>query len=153
HRLILSSSTYRQSSRPQAVGLRLDAKNRWLWRMSPRRLEAEAIRDAMLITSDQINPRMGGPGHSPWGGGGNFGLQFDPKATRGPEEFRRMVYQLKPKTQQDPTFGTFDCADGALITPRRTVSTTALQALNLLNSGFVVDRAAAFAARLAREAG
>jgi hypothetical protein len=64
-----------------------------------------------------------------------------------------MVYQFKPRSQQDPTFGSFDCPDAALVAPRRNVSTTALQALDLLNSGFVVQQAGLFAARLAAEAG
>ena len=153
HRLIVTSSTYRQSSRPNAAGLARDAKNRWLWRTTPRRLEAEAIRDAMLAVSGQLNGRMGGPGYFPWEKGTSFIVQFEPKETLGPDEFRRMVYQYKPKTQQDPTFGAFDCADGALVMPRRAVSTTALQALNLLNGKVVIDQSAAFADRLTREAG
>ena len=64
-----------------------------------------------------------------------------------------MVYQFKPRSQQDPTFGAFDCPDAALVAPRRNVSTTALQALNLLNSRFVLQQAALFAERLEAEAG
>jgi hypothetical protein len=64
-----------------------------------------------------------------------------------------MVYQFKPRSQPDPTFGAFDCPDAAMVAPRRNVSTTALQALNLLNSRFVVQQAAFFAERLLREAG
>src|SRR5204863_9536728 len=59
----------------------------------------------------------------------------------------------KPRSQQDPTFGAFDCPDAALVAPRRNVSTTALQALNLLNSRFVVQQAEAFAERLRAQAG
>ncbi len=107
----------------------------------------------MLAASGQLNLRMGGPGYYFWEKSESFIVTFEPKQTLGPDEFRRMVYQYKPKTQQDPTFGAFDCADGALVTPRRTVSTTALQALNLLNSDFMVEQSAAMADRLAREAG
>jgi hypothetical protein len=153
HRLIVTSSTYRQSSRPNAAGLKRDAKNRWLWRMTPRRLEAEAIRDSVLASSGQLNLRMGGPGYYFWERDDSFIVPYEPKKTFGPDEFRRMVYQYNPKTQQDPTFGAFDCADGALVTPRRSVSTTALQALNLLNSEFIIAQARAFAGRLQREAG
>ncbi len=78
---------------------------------------------------------------------------FNPRDELGPDAFRRMVYQFKPRSQHDPTFGAFDCPDGGLVAPRRNVSTTALQALNLLNSRFVVDQSARFAERLAREAG
>jgi mono/diheme cytochrome c family protein len=153
HRRIVTSSTYRQSSRPRAEALKLDGKNRWLWRMTPRRLEAEAIRDAMLAVSGQLNPRMGGPGFSVWEKNNTFIAHFDPKASLGPDEFRRMVYEFRPKSQQDPTFGAFDCPDGALVTPRRSVSTTALQALNLLNGNFILEQSAALAGRLEREAG
>jgi hypothetical protein len=152
-RLMVTSATYRQSSRPTPEGLAQDAGNRWLWRMTPRRLEAEAIRDAMLVVSGQLNDRPGGPGYEIWEKSNGFIVLFDPKPALGPDEFRRMVYQFRPKTQQDPTFGAFDCADGALVTPRRTLSTTALQALNLLNSNFVIGQSAAFADRLIREAG
>ena len=73
---------------------------------------------------------------------------YQPRAELGPDAFRRMVYQFKPRSQQDPTFGAFDCPDAALVAPRRNVSTTALQALNLLNSRFVLQQAAFFAERL-----
>jgi hypothetical protein len=63
-----------------------------------------------------------------------------------------MVYQFKPRTQQDPTFGIFDCPDAALARPKRTASTTALQALNLLNSRFMLTQSGFFAQRLQREA-
>jgi Protein of unknown function (DUF1553) len=64
-----------------------------------------------------------------------------------------MVYQFKPRSQPDPTFSAFDCPDAALVAPRRNVSTTALQALNLLNSQFVIQQATYFAERLEAEAG
>ena len=64
-----------------------------------------------------------------------------------------MIYQFKPRSQQDPTFGVFDCPDAALAKPRRMVSTTVLQALNLLNGQFVLDQSEFFADRLNREAG
>src|SRR5581483_6999239 len=126
--------------------------NRLLWRVSPRRLEAESIRDAILATSGRLNPRMGGPGYNIWEKNTNYVAVYKPRAERGPDDFRRMVYQFEPRSQQDPTFGAFDCPDAALVAPRRNVSTTALQALNLLNSRFVVCRADAFASRLSREA-
>src|SRR5207248_10271222 len=66
---------------------------------------------------------------------------------------RRMVYQFKPRLQQDGTFGAFDCPDATAAVPRRNVSTTALQALNLLNDPFVLDQAERFAARVRTEAG
>jgi hypothetical protein len=153
HRLIVLSATYRQSGRPDPQGLAADRQDRLLWRMPPRRLDAEEVRDAMLTTSGHLDRRMGGPGYSLWEKNTNYVVVFKPKAELGPDEFRRMIYQLKPRSQQDPTFGVFDCPDAALARPRRTVSTTVLQALNLLNSRFAVQQAQFFAERLKREAG
>lgn len=64
-----------------------------------------------------------------------------------------MIYQFKPRSQQDPIFGVLDCPDAALARPRRTVSTTVLQALNLLNSRFLLRQAQFFTQRVEREAG
>ena len=65
----------------------------------------------------------------------------------------RMVYQFKPRLQQDSTFGAFDCPDATATTPRRDSSTTALQALNMLNDPFILDQSERFAARLRKDAG
>ncbi len=121
--------------------------------MSPRRLEAESIRDAILAVSGRLDTRMGGPGYNIWEPNSNYVAVYKPRDELGPDAFRRMVYQFKPRSQPDPTFGAFDCPDAALVAPRRNVSTTALQALNLLNSRFVIGQAACFAERLEAEAG
>jgi len=155
HRLILLSDTYRQSSRIETRGIEVDAGSRLLWRFPPQRLEAESLRDTLLTVAGQLNHRRGGLG---------FHL-FDTYLTRsnvhmypaksefGTEEFRRMVYQYKPRVQLDDVFGAFDCPDAGQITPKRNRSTTPLQAFNLLNSPFVLQQAAAMAARLERDAG
>ena len=153
HRLIVLSATYRQSGRMNDRGMSLDGDNRLLWRVAPRRLEAEEVRDGMLAISGKLDRRMGGPGYNLWEKNTNYVTVFRPKARLGPDEWRRMIYQFKPRSQQDPTFGVFDCPDAALARPRRTASTTVLQALNLLNSRFVLDQAECFANRLRREAG
>jgi hypothetical protein len=123
-----------------------------LWRYPPKRLEAEAIRDAMLQVSGSLDRRMGRPGYHLWDYSG-YVIVFTPRAKLGPDTFRRMVYQFKPRTQQDDTFGAFDCPDATQMMPRRNVSTTALQALNLLNGPFVHDQGERFAERLQKEAG
>ncbi len=153
HRLIVTSAAYRQSSRLDRKAQGIDRDNRLLWRMTPRRLEAESIRDAILATSGRLDTRMGGPGYNIWEPNTNYVAVYKPRAELGPDAFRRMVYQFKPRSQPDPTFGAFDCPDAALVAPRRNVSTTALQALNLLNSRFVIQQAAYFAQRLEAEAG
>jgi hypothetical protein len=152
HRLIVLSTAYRQSSRHDSRAASMDADNRLLWRYSPRRLEAEALRDALLQTAGSLDLRMGGPGYHLWEYSG-YVIVFKPKPRLGPTEFRRMIYQFKPRLQQDGTFGAFDCPDATTVVARRNVSTTALQALNLLNDPFVLDQADRFAGRVQAEVG
>jgi hypothetical protein len=64
-----------------------------------------------------------------------------------------MIYAFKVRMEQDGVFGAFDCPDGSLVTPRRSVSTTPLQALNLFNSAFILQEADTFARRLRADAG
>jgi len=153
HRLILTSSTYRQSSVPRSDALTADAAARLLWRFPPRRLEAEAIRDSILMASGVLNERMGGPGFSAFVPNTYYVRVYSPKEQFGPLEFRRMVYMSKVRMEQDAVFGAFDCPDAGLVAPKRTQSTTALQALNLLNSRFIVDQAEVLSGRIRREAG
>jgi hypothetical protein len=153
HRMIVLSSTYRQSSQGDHRGVEVDAQNRLVWRFAPRRLEAEAVRDAMLAASGRLDRRMGGPGYWIWEPNINYVVVFNPLNDLGPEHWRRMVYQYKPRSQHDPTFGAFDCPDAALVTPKRAVSTTVQQSLNLLNSRFTRVHAAALAERVRGLAG
>lgn len=152
HRLILLSSTYRQSSGATSVALSRDSQTRLLWRFPPKRLEAEAIRDAVLSASGQLDTRMAGPGFDLFEPNTNYVKVYAPKREFGPDTFRRMVYQQKPRMQLDDTFGAFDCPDAGQIAPKRSASTTPLQALNLLNGPFLLQQADFFAQRLAREA-
>jgi mono/diheme cytochrome c family protein len=153
HRMIVTSATYRQSSGMRAEASREDAGARLLWRYPPQRLEAEALRDSILAVSGALNLQMGGPGFDLFESNANYVKVYTPRSTFGPSEFRRMVYQSKPRMELDSVFGVFDCPDGGQIAPRRTVSTTPLQALNLQNSAFILQQSAFFAARLEREGG
>jgi mono/diheme cytochrome c family protein len=153
HRRIVTSATYRQSSVANARGLQMDAGGRLLWRYPPRRLEAEALRDTILAVCGNLDRRMGGPGFDLFEPNDNYVKVYTPRTTFGPAQWRRMVYQSKPRMQLDGVFGAFDCPDAGQIAPRRTRSTTPLQALNLLNSGFTLQQADRFAERLRREAG
>lgn len=153
HRLIVTSATYRQESQPEPAALAVDAGARLLWRFPPRRLEAEAIRDSILAVSGNLDPRMGGPGWSPFEPNDNYVRVYTPRQHFGPDECRRMVYAVNVRQRPDGVFGAFDCPDGGQIAPKRTRSTTPLQALNLLNSPFLLDQAAVLAERLEREAG
>ena len=153
HRLILLSSTYRQAGTPNAKSLEVDASSRLLWRFPPQRLEAEPIRDAILAVTGKLDLRVGGPGFDLFEPNSNYVKVYNSRKDFSAAQFRRMIYQSKPRMQLDDTFGTFDCPDAGQIAPRRTRSTTPLQALNLLNSRFMVQQAGFFAARVQTEAG
>ncbi|MFT7640195.1 MAG: hypothetical protein ACI9G1_001935 [Pirellulaceae bacterium] len=148
HRLILTSGTFQQSSAPTENGLKIDAGSQFLWRFPPRRLEAEAIRDSMLQASGAMDLKMGGPGFSAFEVSMENVRHYFPKQNYGPGDWRRMVYMTKVRQEKDATFGVFDCPDNSQVVPRRSRSTTPLQALNLLNSPFVLQQADIFADRL-----
>ena len=153
HRLIVTSRAWRQRGEPSEAALALDAQDRLLWRYPPHRLEAEAIRDAILATSGSLNPQAGGPGFDLFVANANYVKVYETKTEFTADDFRRMIYQNKPRSELDTFFGAFDCPDAGQIQPKRTSSTTPLQALNLLNGAFLIDQADRFAARVAREAG
>jgi hypothetical protein len=154
HRLIVTSSTYRQSStlRPDAVAV--DANNRLLWRMSPRRLEAESVRDAILSVSGELNLQSGGPGFEDVSSTNNSGTTYyEPLDVSGPEFFRRTVYRFTPRGGRSSLLDTFDCPDPSSSAPHRAITTTPLQALSLLNNAFVLRLSEAMASRIQRETG
>ena len=149
HRLIVLSATFRQASTPREDGLAVDAGSRLLWRFPSKRLEAEVLRDAILATSGQLDRRMNGSGFDLFEVNANYVRVFNSKQQFDSEtDFRRMVYAHKHRMQLDDTFGTFDCPDGGQVAPKRNSSNTPLQALNLLNSRFLIQQADLFAARI-----
>ncbi len=152
-RQILTSATWRQASAPREPALAVDADDRLLWRFPPRRLEAEAIRDSMLAVSGALDPSRGGPGFSLFDVDRENVYHYHQKEDFGPAEARRMVYALKVRMEQDAVFGAFDCPDGSLVMPARSVSTTPLQALNLWNSRFVLQQSSRLADRVRAAAG
>jgi hypothetical protein len=151
HRRILMSGTWQQDSRPHAGSIAADASSRLLWRYPPRRLEAEAIRDSILAVSGVLDLRMGGPGFSGFEVQAENVRHFFPKKKYGPEDWRRMIYMTKVRQEQESVFGAFDCPDASQVAPKRSRSTTPLQAFNLLNSTFVMQQADLFAKRLEKE--
>ena len=152
HRLILNSNTWRQSNRPIAEAVRVDATSRLLWRFPPRRLEAEAIRDSILAVTGVLDiQNAGGPGFSPFEVEMENVRHYHAKKTFGPADWRRMVYMTKVRQEREQVFGAFDCPDASMVVPKRSRSTTPLQALNLLNSEFVMQQAELFAGRLEKE--
>jgi mono/diheme cytochrome c family protein len=152
HRWIVTSRTYCQSSIPRAEAVAVDADGRWLWRFSPRRLEAEALRDSILSVSGNLNLAMGGPGFDFFNQRGGL-ADYVPKETFEAAGWRRMVYAHKVRMIAVDIFGSFDCPDAGQMQPSRTRSITPLQALGMLNSPFMQQQAQIFAARVRREAG
>jgi mono/diheme cytochrome c family protein len=156
HRLIVTSSVYRQASTTHPAKRSVDADNRYLWRMNRRRLTAEEIRDSMLAVSGALRDEPGGPGfylfelekteHSP-----HYEYhKFDPT---DPATHRRSIYRFVVRSQPDPWMTSLDCADSSQSTPRRSETLTALQALSLLNNRFSLVMAEQFAASLEQESG
>ena len=152
HRLIVHSATYRQASAFIDSAASIDADNRLLWRFAPRRLEAEAVRDAMLVASGQLSPIGGGPSFRPFTTT-EFNATFYTPIDRDEPEFnRRTVYRINVNSGKDPLLDSFDCPDPSVKTPRRGVTTTPLQALELMNNAFVQRQASHLAERAMRTA-
>ncbi|MGN6133369.1 MAG: DUF1553 domain-containing protein, partial [Aureliella sp.] len=149
-RAILRSRTYQQSSRIDPAAAAVDADNRLLWRFQSRRMSAEAIRDSVLRISGSLNLEMGGPGFDFFKVRGGL-TGFPPLEQFTSRELRRMVYAHKIRMERVPVFGAFDCPDAGQASPKRTESTTPIQALNLFNSPFIAQQAEAFAQRLQAE--
>jgi hypothetical protein len=152
-RLLLVSAAFRQSSAPHAEGLAKDSENRLLWRYPPRRMDAESIRDTLLQAAGTLDTAMGGPGFLAFKPNSSGVRVYEPKEQFGVGDWRRMIYMTRIRVAQEGTFGAFDCPDFTQDVPRRQRSTTALQALNLFNSPFILEQAGYFAQRVARTAG
>jgi Protein of unknown function (DUF1553)/Protein of unknown function (DUF1549)/Concanavalin A-like lectin/glucanases superfamily/Planctomycete cytochrome C len=153
HRLILLSSAYTQSSEPNAAAIKVDADDRFLWRFPPRRLEAEEVRDAMLAVSGEINWAAGGPSFRPFTVstyGSNFYAQFD---SDRPEFNRRSIYRMSVQSSRNALLEALDCPDPSTKTPRRTSTTTPIQALEMMNEPFVLRQAERMAAHVKQTAG
>lgn len=163
HRLLVMTDAYRRSSRATSAdahqlwqaAVSADPHNLWLWRMSRRRLEGEAVRDAMLAAADTLSQGCGGPGimaplptelvatllPGQW------------KASENQEEIhRRSVYFFVRRNLRYPLFEVLDRPDTNASCPRRNVSTTAPQALALLNSDLSLSAARELAAFVAGHA-
>lgn len=149
HKLIVMSTAYRQSSLGNALGKQRDADNRWLWRRTPMRLDAETIRDAMLVVAGQLNAERGGPGYLDVKivDEGNGTTYYEPIDRDEPAFNRRTIYRFTPRGGRSALLDNFDCPDPAAATPLRTVTTTPLQALSLLNNEFVLRLSEHFADR------
>ena len=146
HRLIVNSRTYRQTSTEVAGNFNaaIDSGNSYLWRMNRRKLEAEAVRDAVLAVSGKLNRQIGGPAfqdfvvekpdHSPH-------YEYQQQNPEDAKIHRRSVYRFLVRSQPQPFMTALDCADPSMSVDKRNQTTTALQALTLLNNRFMLTMA------------
>ena len=153
HRLIVTSQAYRQSSEYRSEAAALDGDARLLWRFPPRRLSGEEVRDAILELSGALDRTMGGPGFRLYRYLEDNVATYVPRDEHGPDTYRRAVYHQNARAMRADLLTDFDCPDPAAAAPRRSETTTPLQALTLLNHTFTLDMADALADRLRDEAG
>jgi hypothetical protein len=153
-RTLVLSRSYRQSSRFDAEAFRIDADNRFLWRMSKRRIEAEAMRDAMLSVSGELDLER--PAGSLVGRViGDRPISLVGLDKRLPRDLdgsvHRSVYLPVLRDRLPDVLDVFDFAEPSLVTGKRETTNVPTQALYLMNSPFVHDRAKAMAIRLRKE--
>jgi mono/diheme cytochrome c family protein len=156
HRLIVTSSTYRQATQMQSAEVargnqERDADNRYLWRMNRRKLEAELIRDSVLALAGKLDRTLYGPSfedfvidkpeHSPH-------YEYHLHDPEDPQSHRRSVYRFLVRSQPQPFMASLDCADPSMQVDKRNESLSALQALTLLNNPFMATMSQHFARRL-----
>ena len=150
HRLLVMSATYRQSSAGNANFSRIDGDNRYLWRMNRRRLEAEAVHDAVLAISGQLDRTMGGPGYKDFAFEDDHSprYKYEQHDPDDPASHRRSIYRLVVRSVPDPFLTALDCADPSMGVGKRNETLTPLQALTLLNNPYMVCMAEHFAGRV-----
>jgi hypothetical protein len=143
HRLIVTSSTYRQSSRVAPALLARDPANCLLGRGPRVRLEAEMVRDSVLRASGLLAERLGGPSvFPPQPPGvtteGAYG-QLQWRVSPGLDRYRRGLYTFSKRTAPYALFGTFDGPSGEVCVAKREISNTPLQALTMLNDQAILE--------------
>ncbi len=183
HRLICTSAAYRQQSvsynaprregeapaepfgsraakntgsagaSPSQQALAIDANNRLLWRMNPRRLDAESLRDSVLSVSGKLNATMFGPGYRDFEYQEEYAPVYRYITPDSPDLWRRSVYRFAVRTTTHQFMTTLDCPSPANLVPARNTTTTALQSLTLLNNDFMLRQSGYFASRVKADAG
>ncbi len=153
HRLMVTSNTYRQSSGYNEAAAKVDLQNKLLWRFPRQRLEGEVIRDSELAVAGLLNAKMGGPSVFPelppgMETRGGWKVSEDPV-----ERNRRSIYIFVRRNTRYPMLESLDMPDTHESCGRRNMTTTAPQALTLLNSKLSLEWAQAFAARVILTAG
>ncbi len=135
NREILLSSAYRQASRPREDAAKVDQSNSLLWRMNPRRLDVESYRDTLLRVSGRLSDEMYGPSE-------------DPDSDSG---IRRTVYGRVSRSRLGKLFRLYDFPDPTQTAPNRDLTTSSLQQLFVMNSGFMKQQAEALAGKIQNE--
>ena len=151
-RLLVLSDAFRQSSAPTIDGMKIDSSSSLLWRFPPKRVEAEVIRDSILLASGKLNRSVGGKSYRIHNEKKTY-AQWEVVNNHGPDTWRRMLYQERMRRVDDRMFTAFDFPDCGQVRAKRPISTTPLQALNLLNSNFVMDQSKRIAERAIRDSG
>ncbi len=154
HRLIVTSSTWRQSSADNPAMAAIDGGNQYYWKANSRRLSAEELRDSVLDVAGKLDRKMGGPGfqdfviekpqHSPH-------YQYHLHDQNDPKAHRRSIYRMIVRSQTQPFLTTLDCADPSQMVAKRDETTTVLQALALMNNPFMEVMSGHFAERVGKE--
>jgi hypothetical protein len=153
HRLIMLSNTYQESSDFNEAAAKVDPSNDLWWRYPRHRLPGEDIRDAILCVSEQLNTKMGGPSVFPDIPEGMEVRGGWKKNEKEDEKNRRSIYVFVRRNTRYPMFQAFDMPDTHESCARRSTTTTAPQALSLLNDKVFLRAAQAFAGRVLKEAG
>jgi hypothetical protein len=158
HRLIVTSATYRQSSKVTPDLFARDPYNRLLARGPRFRVDAELVRDIALAASGLLNPAVGGPPSFP--PLPEFMLlppvSYGPKVwyeDKGPDRYRRAIYTFRYRSIPYPVLQTFDAPNGDFSCVRRSRSNTPLQALTTLNEPVFVECSQALALLTLKDGG
>lgn len=157
HRLIVTSATYRQAAEGAPAAARFDPENTLVWKHARRRLDGEALRDALLAVSGRLRTALGGPAVFP-----ELPRELTKLSGKGAiwpvspleeDRNRRSLYVFIRRNLRYPFFEAFDRPDTNASCPKRPSTTIAPQALSLLNGQLAHDAARGLAARVRREAG
>jgi hypothetical protein len=154
HRFIVTSATYRQSSHGTDEATARDANNVLLSHMNRGKLDAEELRDSILLIAGALDLTMGGPGfrdftiekpeHSPH-------YNYRAASPSDPRTHRRSIYRFVVRSQPQPFMSALDCADPSISVDKRNESTTPLQALALSNNALIITMAQRFAEKIAAQ--
>jgi hypothetical protein len=149
HRLICTSGTYRMACATDAVAAERDPENRLLWRANRRRLEAEAIRDSLLAASGRLDLALGGTLFD--AGNGDYATNDQSNTKARYDVARRTLYLPVIRNAMLDLFSAFDYADPSMTIEQRSSTTSAPQALYLMNSPLVIESSRELAKRVIAE--